>query len=169
MLKDRSMTLRRLYCRASKPAGRPPRLPRRRRLSIWIDDSGMTAQMPRARSRARGCARREGLITQHRSRSSTRPTRAHTGHAQLAHQRVQHRRIMRVARTDVHHQRQSLPGAELMDLRRQPARATAPERGGGFIAQIRVIRWCPLCHAPGSRRADAPDTMSSQPPPPTYQ
>src|SRR5258708_1081966 len=47
MLKDRSMTLRRLYFWASNPTGRPPLLPPRRRRTTWETGVGARASSPR--------------------------------------------------------------------------------------------------------------------------
>jgi hypothetical protein len=75
------MTLRRLYFSASKPTGRPPRLPRP---TAVIDLGGLfgddRADTPGAQA-CPVCARRVGLIAQHRCRSSTRPAGAQTGYA----------------------------------------------------------------------------------------
>jgi hypothetical protein len=51
--KARSTVLRCLYAAASKAGGRPPLLPRRSRLRIWSEGSGIVALIPRLRTWAR--------------------------------------------------------------------------------------------------------------------
>jgi len=129
---------------------------------LFGDDRGYTSGSQVSSVGARGVR----LITQHRLWPGPWPTAAGTWHPQLAHQHLEHRRIMGMARTDEHHQRQPVPVAEVVDLCAQSAARTAQTMISGFRTQIRVIRPCPLCGAPRSRRADGPG-RSSNPPPPT--
>jgi hypothetical protein len=123
------------------------------------------ADAPRPQVR-QGGTRGVGPITEDRRRPGTWPTTASPRHPQLIHQRLKHRRVMGVTRADEHHQRQPVPVTELVNLGAQPAAGAAHTMISGFLRQIRVIRPCPLCGAPGWRRADRPG-RSSNPPPPT--
>ena len=92
----RSTVLRCLQAAGSKAGGRPPLLPRRRRLAAWPAGSGMVALLPRRRRCARGSGAGVRLVAEHPPRPGPGTARATTGYLEPAHH----------VRVDLHERRQ---------------------------------------------------------------
>lgn len=93
------------------------------------------------------------LVPAHPARPGSWPAPAGAGHAQVAYQHREHRRVPRLARSDQDHEWQAAACPEMVDLGAQFATGAPDAVVTGFGKQIPVVRQVPLWHGQGSCRA----------------
>src|SRR5690606_15346485 len=77
------------------------------------------------------------------------------GDADLAQRRGQHAGVRRLPRGEDERESASLPVADQVILRRQPATGAADRMIGRLVTELLVVRQCPRWCAEGSHPADA--------------